>query len=424
MTNKQLARTGGVVAAAGLTLAMMAGCASTASSPDSTGDAGGTTEFEPITYTVNELVPETGPLGKAIAAGFDYITEKTDGAVKFDIYWSGALVPPTEALDALESGVADLSYVAGAYFPDDLPVTNWLAQLGSVQESEYPYGMLEGVGALGEFINGSDSLETALIEKEWGERGMTPLYMLHGQSLSLLCTSPVSTTEEAEGKRVRGGGAVWSKEFAALGMSPVDVPYNEVYEALQRGVIDCAGGAGGPLTFGVLGLTESAKYFSGATFSSGPFGSGGYFMNTEKWDAMPDELKTIFREGAAVLGSTYVTNLVDYFKTFTEEGEAAGVEFTDTGDLNKVLASVQKDVIADMVANRPEGLSEEDAKSLVADYEGLRDEWKTLVEGMVDTDALGASGPSGKAIKERYLNAPDAIDWTAYSDALQERTAQ
>ena len=44
---------------------------------------------------------------------------------------------------------------------------------------------------------------------------------------------------ELKGLKVRVQGApIWSKTFAAIGMSPTVIAYNEVYNAIQNGVIN------------------------------------------------------------------------------------------------------------------------------------------------------------------------------------------
>ena len=41
-----------------------------------------------------------------------------------------------------------------------------------------------------------------------------------------------------KGLKVRVQGApIWSKTFAAIGMAPTVIAYNEVYNAIQNGVI-------------------------------------------------------------------------------------------------------------------------------------------------------------------------------------------
>ncbi len=50
---------------------------------------------------------------------------------------------------------------------------------------------------------------------------------------------PFKNLTEIKGLKVRVQGApIWSKTFAAIGMSPTVIAYNEVYNAIQNGVIE------------------------------------------------------------------------------------------------------------------------------------------------------------------------------------------
>src|SRR5207244_11469852 len=49
---------------------------------------------------------------------------------------------------------------------------------------------------------------------------------------------PVHNMAELKGLKVRVQGApIWSKTFAAIGMSPTVIAYDEIYNAIQNGVI-------------------------------------------------------------------------------------------------------------------------------------------------------------------------------------------
>ena len=60
-----------------------------------------------------------------------------------------------------------------------------------------------------------------------------------GGTRNIFVNKPVSNLAELKGLKVRVQGApIWSKTFAAIGMSPTVIAYNEIYNAIQNGVID------------------------------------------------------------------------------------------------------------------------------------------------------------------------------------------
>jgi tripartite ATP-independent transporter DctP family solute receptor len=59
-----------------------------------------------------------------------------------------------------------------------------------------------------------------------------------GGTRNIFVNKPVRNMAELKGLKVRVQGApIWSKTFAAIGMAPSVIAYNEVYNAIQNGVI-------------------------------------------------------------------------------------------------------------------------------------------------------------------------------------------
>ena len=59
-----------------------------------------------------------------------------------------------------------------------------------------------------------------------------------GGTRNIFVNKPVRNLAEMKGLKVRVQGApIWSKTFAAVGMAPTVIAYNEIYNAIQNGVI-------------------------------------------------------------------------------------------------------------------------------------------------------------------------------------------
>jgi tripartite ATP-independent transporter DctP family solute receptor len=104
-----------------------------------------------------------------------------------------------------------------------------------------------------------------------------------GGTRNIFANKPVRNLAEMKGLKVRVQGApIWSRTFAAVGMSPTVIAYNEVYNAIQNGVISAgeneAAGVEQMKFFEVgpnLNLTQHAitirpLCFSGKTFAKLP----------------------------------------------------------------------------------------------------------------------------------------------------------
>ena len=60
-----------------------------------------------------------------------------------------------------------------------------------------------------------------------------------GGTRNIFANKPVKNLAEMKGLKVRVQGApIWSKTFSAIGMSPTVIAYDEVYNAIQNGVIN------------------------------------------------------------------------------------------------------------------------------------------------------------------------------------------
>ena len=59
-----------------------------------------------------------------------------------------------------------------------------------------------------------------------------------GGTRNIFANKPVRNLQEMKGLKVRVQGApIWSKTFTAIGMAPTVIAYNEIYNAIQNGVI-------------------------------------------------------------------------------------------------------------------------------------------------------------------------------------------
>ncbi|MCC6867567.1 MAG: TRAP transporter substrate-binding protein [Burkholderiales bacterium] len=59
-----------------------------------------------------------------------------------------------------------------------------------------------------------------------------------GGTRNIFANKPVRNLQEMKGLKIRVQGApIWSKTFAAIGMSPTVIAYDEIYNAIQNGVI-------------------------------------------------------------------------------------------------------------------------------------------------------------------------------------------
>ncbi len=124
-----------------------------------------------------------------------------------------------------------------------------------------------------------------------GEFAGTKVLMLwNSDSASLMSRSkPIRTLEDLKGMRIRTPSAAQSAQLEALGATPIDMPVTQIYNNLERGVIDATMI---PMSAALdFKLIEVAKYFT----IEAPLGKSPFMvvMNQGRYDKLPADLKKV-----------------------------------------------------------------------------------------------------------------------------------
>jgi TRAP-type C4-dicarboxylate transport system substrate-binding protein len=191
--------------------------------------------MDPLVLTWSDGNPPESTGARSVDAFMDYVESESDGKVTFERFYLGALTPPAEALSATQSGVADIATVqAVTYHPDELPISNWYYTFGAHEKDGGTLGFLQEALTTFQMFT-----ENEAIVAEFASLGLKPLAGTTYTYWSNHCISEVSSPQQAEGKRVSAVGEALLREMQALGFTTQLIASPDVYEALQRGAIDC-----------------------------------------------------------------------------------------------------------------------------------------------------------------------------------------
>ena len=216
-----------------------------------------------------------------IKPSIDAFNTAANGEMVIELYTADQLVPQGELFRAVQTGTIDAAQsdddsmaapvdvsVFAAYFPFasryslDVPVLwNWY---GLKEIWEEAYAEVEGV--------------TWLSTGAW-------------DPCNFATTKPLRKLEDLNGLRVYTfptGGRFMQR----FGVVPVALPYEDVEVAVQTGELDgvCWSGITEDYT---VGWADVTNYYLTNPISGAWAGS--YFANTDKWNALPEHLKTLFR---------------------------------------------------------------------------------------------------------------------------------
>jgi TRAP-type C4-dicarboxylate transport system substrate-binding protein len=116
------------------------------------------------------------------------------------------------------------------------------------------------------------------------------LMLWNSDTASLMSRSkPIRTLDDLKGMKIRTPSAAQSAQLTALGAIPVDMPANQIYNNLDRGVIDASMI---PMSAALdFKLIEVAKYFT----VDAPLGRSPFLvaMNRARYEKLPANLKKV-----------------------------------------------------------------------------------------------------------------------------------
>ena len=188
-------------------------------------------------------------------------------------------------------------------------------------------------------LGGAEIYREALVDDNLYHLGVTPVSGEH-----IWSTVPLRSVEDLQGVKIRSGG-VASRSFAALGAAPVSTPGSEVYQALQRGVVDAAEWTTLTVNYG-FGLHEVTQYLIMPSYSGGA--TYDWVVNLEAWNALPEDLQQLINAALTEVSYTYWMKVKARETQVLQELEEKGMEiiYWSDEDMRK-LEEARMQVVAE-----------------------------------------------------------------------------
>jgi TRAP-type transport system periplasmic protein len=211
----------------------------------------------------------------------DDVTERTEGTVTFDVQPGGALSGPPDAYEHPAAGVTDMGWALHGYTPGRFPVS---------QVVELPFLFETAVDGTEAFWDLYEEHEA--LQEEYADTQVLALWT-HDVGDLFTTSDSVETSSDVAGLSLRTPAPMQNALIETLGGEAVGMPAPELFDSLDRGVIDglLIGHSGVP-TFGleeVLGNVTRGNFFVGGMFLT---------MNPATWDSMSPEQQAVFDETA------------------------------------------------------------------------------------------------------------------------------
>lgn len=174
--------------------------------------------------------PQSSAASHLMIPYLDELEKRSNGEIDGEFHGGGSVVNFTTALSSLEGGMVDGTMVATLFYRKELPINTLLVDSGATLPNR-----LAATAALFEMVM-FDCVECREELLQWNA---IPVVSYVGPSYNLACREPITSADDMKNKRVRAVGLV-SRVVEEMGATPVNVAFAEIYESLQRGVLDCA----------------------------------------------------------------------------------------------------------------------------------------------------------------------------------------
>ncbi|MBX2879402.1 MAG: TRAP transporter substrate-binding protein [Granulosicoccus sp.] len=265
---QQLLKSATKVAATGLTAVSMAVAAGSVNAEETKLRI--QTHFSPETLS-----------GQLAAEYIEDITAMSNGEIVVEMFYSGAVVKAAETFDAAATGILDCDMTGGAYQTGKNPAFQFTGDLMGGYSNPYQ--------------------QMAWLLHADGYQQINDLYNDHDMEFvgwwipgpeSLSSTKPIRNVEDFKNWKFRSPPGMATMVFKNLGASPIVMDFNEIFTALESGIIDGADAAN--LTNNVgLGLYDIAEHTNFPGFHSMP--ADHLACRKDIWDEMPDNHKAIMK---------------------------------------------------------------------------------------------------------------------------------
>ena len=213
-----------------------------------------------------------------------FVAEATDNKFQIQPFAAGEIVPPFQAVDAVQNGTVEMCHTAAYYFIGKDPTFALYCSVPFGLNSRQQNAWFQDHG-------GQDMLN------EFGKK--FNLYGISGGNTGVQMggwfRKEIKTVADFKGLKMRIGG--WAgKTLQKLGTIPQQIAGGDIYPALEKGTIDATEWVG-PYDDEKLGFYKVAKYYYYPGWWEGGTALH-FYINTQKWNDLPKAYKALLTVAA------------------------------------------------------------------------------------------------------------------------------
>lgn len=371
---------------------ILSGCTGTTSDAQATDDQG--FEFGASQEEVNAAIEDLEPVEIVYQGGGqspnsvtaindfafkEYVEERSDGKISVELVWGQAIAGYSEIEDALLDGRIDVAYSVPIYNPDEYVAFDAIAKATSSLPNSPVVGEMVGNATVIELAWGSEDLLA-----EYEAQGVTPLMpMVSSGTYLTVCADPGTSPVDWRGRTVRVGNTAHEQLAQNWGGTPTSMEYTEVFEALQRGTVDCTLAQMLPSEeAGLLEVASNVSYTSEENSMSGR--AAGATLAGSKYQNLPVAYQQIIFDAGEIGFAVSSQGLAEGNVAGVRQIHGAGGEIAPLDDeAEQILAQTNEDLIS--------GIEESGAvdSDLASKIKETAAKWSEVSEELGYTEAGG-----------------------------------
>jgi len=269
-----------------------------------------------------------------------YVSELTDGKFQIQVFAAGEIVPALEAASAVSDGSVEMAHTVSYYFWGKDPTYS----IGS----GLPFGL-------------NARQQNAWLYHGGGNDLMNEFYATQnlvgfpsgntGCQMGGFFRREIKTVADMKDLKMRVGGFAGTV-MTKLGVVPTQIAGGEIYQALEKGVIDAAEWVG-PYDDEKLGLVKVAPYYYYPGWWE-PGSTVHAFVNAAKWAELPPTYQNVLTVAAQATNCDMLAKYDAFNPTALKKLAAAGAKFTPySQEILEAAFAASNEVYAETSAVNP-----------------------------------------------------------------------
>lgn len=223
-----------------------------------------------------------------------YITEMSGGRLMVNDFPGGAIVPALTEMHAVHDGVLDATVTGSHYHTGEIGLAGDLYNL-------YPAGLCPRETIVWVYEGGGLEMWQEMYDRKgFNIHVVGPCGFTSAEGFGWM-SEPMESLDDFKGLKFRTAGC-WGEMITEMGAAVVFTPGGEIYEAMQRGVIDAFEFSTPGLDYGA-GFHELGAYLHGPGIHA-PQSCFEMLVNKDRWNELSPDLQAIVTHAAQAVNST------------------------------------------------------------------------------------------------------------------------